>query len=152
MTQRSRLMRGTSVGCLFLMAAMVAGCSGPQPILYPTPKVQQMGPDAIEDEIDACRKVADQVGADEGSNQAGRAAGSTAMGAGVGAAGGAIGGAISGGGVGIGALIGAATGAVWGLFSWMFGWMVTPAQPSQTYVNVVNRCLAEKGYDVSGWQ
>ena len=34
----------------------------------------------------------------------------------------------------------------------LFGWMFGSSAPNQAYVNVVNRCLAEKGYEVSGWQ
>lgn len=136
------------------MSALVfflPGCSGPKPILYPNAKKTSAGDAVVEQDIEECRKVAEEAGAKEGSGQAGRAAGSTAMGAGAGAAGGAVGGAISGS-PGLGAAIGAASGAVWGLFRWLFGWMFGSSTPNQAYVNVVNRCLAEKGYEVSGWQ
>jgi len=72
------------------------------------------------------------------------------MGAGVGAASGAVGGAILGG-AGLGAMVGAASGAVWGLMTGLFH-AVGPSQPNQTYTNFVNRCLQEKGYEVTGWQ
>ncbi len=152
MRQETQLVRAVSVLMVALLGVTVTGCSGPKPIVYPNAHAQAAGERGLEQDIAQCREVAEQAGAEESTGQAGRAVGNTAMGAGVGAAGGAIGGAISGGDVGLGALIGAATGAVWGLFSWMFGWMFSSSQPSPTYVNMVNRCLAEKGYEVGGWQ
>ncbi len=152
MRRETPIMQWLCVCCVVVFWTALPGCAGPKPIFYPNAKIQQVGEDGADKDIDACREVAENAGADEGPNQAGRAAGSTAMGAGAGAASGAIGGAISGGDAGIGALIGLASGAVWGLFSWLFGWMFSSSQPSQAYVNMVNRCLAEKGYEVSGWQ
>ncbi|MBL8052016.1 MAG: hypothetical protein JNK03_01490 [Nitrospira sp.] len=69
----------------------------------------------------------------------------------VGAASGALGGAISGA-VGRGSMIGAASGAVWGLLMGLFSAVVGPSQPNHAYTNFVNRCLQEKGYEVTGWQ
>ena len=85
-----------------------------------------------------------------GTGKAGRVATSTAVGAGAGAAAGAVGGAISGS-VGYGAMIGAATGAVWGFLMGLFRESRSPQQ-NQAYTNFVNRCLQEKGYEVTGWQ
>jgi hypothetical protein len=48
-------------------------------------------------------------------------------------------------------MIGAATGAVWGLLIGLFS-ASGSSQPNQAYTNFVNRCLQEKGYEVSGWQ
>ena len=125
------------------------GCSGPAPVLYPNEQFQSKGKDAAEDDIDACRDMAEAAGAKEATSQTGQVATSTAVGAGVGAASGAVGGAISGA-AGQGSLIGAASGAVWGLLSGLF--RSGSAQPSQAYVNFVNRCLEDRGYEVSGWQ
>ena len=72
-------------------------------------------------------------------------AGHTATGAGVGAASGAVGGAITGS-AGIGAAVGAATGALW---IWA---ACSLLPPDPAYVNVVNQCLAERGYQVAGWK
>ena len=72
------------------------------------------------------------------------------MGAGVGAASGAVGGAIFGA-VGRGSMIGAASGAVWGFLMGLFR-ASGSSQPNQAYSNFVNRCLQEKGYEVTGWQ
>ena len=48
-------------------------------------------------------------------------------------------------------MIGAASGAVWGLLMGLFR-ESGPSQPNQAYTNFVNRCLQEKGYEVTGWQ
>ena len=104
-----------------------------------------------EQDIEACKELADSSGVQAGSGKAGRVAMSTAKGAGVGAASGAVGGAISGA-AGRGSMIGAASGATWGLVSGLFQAMFGSSQPSQAYTNFVNRCLSEKGYEVTGWQ
>ena len=128
---------------------MVAGCSGPAPVLYPNRHLKTVGEASVKEDIGSCRQMAEEAGARESAGKGGQVATNTAVGAGAGAAGGAIGGAISGG-VGIGALIGAASGAVWGLLTGLFS--AGTSQPNQAYVNFVNRCLEEKGYEVSGWQ
>ena len=138
--------RAVSLGCLLYLAT---GCGGPAPILYPNAHLASVGDRAAKDDVENCRETAEAAGARDGTGQGGQVATNTAVGAGAGAAGGAVGGAISGG-VGIGAMIGAASGAVWGLLTGLFN--TRTSQPSQAYVNFVNRCLADKGYEVSGWQ
>ena len=132
-------------------ALLLAACSTAHPILYPNVHMQSVGKEIAAQDIDACRQLAETAGAEEGSGKAGRVATGTAVGAGVGAAAGAVGGAISGA-VGRGSMIGAATGAVWGLLTGLFHMIAGPSQPNQAYTNFVNRCLQEKGYDVTGWQ
>lgn len=131
---------------LFCVVA-VLGCSGHKPILYPNEHLQTVGEDAAKEDIEGCRDMAKESGASTGSGKTGAVAGRTAIGAGGGAASGAVGGAIAGS-TGIGAAIGAASGAVFGFLSGLF----TPAEPDAAYVNIVNRCLAERGYDVAGWK
>lgn len=143
--------KAVSVLCLCSILNGLLGCSGPRPILYPNAHLQSAGEETAEKDIQDCRVVAEKAGAEEGSGAAGRTAGSAVIGAGAGAAGGAVGGAISGS-PGIGAAVGAVSGFVWGLLSGLFGWMFGSSAPNQAYVNVVNRCLVEKGYEVSGWQ
>lgn len=143
--------RHVSLLCLCSLLNGLLGCSGPRPILYPNGHLKSVGEEAAEKDIQDCREVAEKAGAEEGSGAAGRTAGSAVIGAGAGAAGGAVGGAISGS-PGIGAAVGAVSGFVWGLFSGLFSWMFGSSTPNQAYVNVVNRCLSEKGYEVSGWQ
>ncbi len=130
---------------------LLAACSTSHPILYPNAHMQSVGKEIAAQDIEACRQLAESAGAEEGSGKAGRVATGTAVGAGVGAAAGAVGGAISGA-VGRGSMIGAATGAVWGLLTGLFHAVGGSSQPNQAYTNFVNRCLQEKGYEVTGWQ
>jgi len=130
---------------------LLAACSTAQPILYPNTHMQSVGKEIAAQDIEACRKLAESAGAEEGTGKAGRVATGTVVGGGIGAAAGAVGGAISGG-VGRGSMIGAATGAVWGLLTSLYHAVAGPSQPNQAYTSFVNRCLQEKGYEVTGWQ
>jgi hypothetical protein len=144
-------MRGVAIGsCIMLV---LAGCSGARPVLYPNAHMQSVGKEGAEQDIEACKELAESAGAEEssGGGKMGRVATGTAVGAGVGAASGAVGGAISGA-VGRGSMIGAASGAVWGLLTGLFSAAIGPSQPNHAYTNFVNRCLQEKGYEVTGWQ
>lgn len=138
------------VGAMF-GALLLAACSTAHPVLYPNAHLQSVGKEVAELDIEACRQAAESAGAEAGGGKVGRVATNTAVGAGVGAASGAVGGAISGA-AGRGSMIGAASGAVWGLLTGLFAAAFTPSQPSQAYTHFVNRCLAEKGYEVTGWQ
>jgi len=135
------------IGGLLLLAA----CSTAHPVLYPNAHLQSVGKDIAEQDIEACRELAKTAGAEEGSGKASRVATGTVVGGGIGAASGAVGGAIYGS-VGRGSMIGAASGAVWGLLMGLYHVIAGPSQPNQAYSNFVNRCLQEKGYEVSGWQ
>ena len=130
-------------------AMMVAGCSSAHPVLYENDHLKAVGKEAADQDIKACREAAESAGAKEGSGKAGGVAKNTAVGAGVGAASGAVGGAISGS-PGLGSAIGAASGAVWGLLMGLFN--AGSSQPGQAYTGYVNRCLQDKGYEVTGWQ
>ena len=134
-----------------MMLVTLTACSTTRPILYPNTHFNTVGQQVADQDIAACRKLAEEAGASEGNtSQVGNVATSTAMGAGMGAASGAVGGAISGA-AGTGSLIGAASGAAFGLIRGIFG-LARPAQPNQAYVNFVYRCLQDKGYEVTGWQ
>lgn len=124
-------------------------CSSARPILYPNTHFKSVGKEVAEQDIEACKQLAESSGAEEGSGKEGQVATSTAVGAGVGAASGAVGGAIVGA-AGQGSAIGAASGAVWGLLMGLF--RAGSSQPNQAYTNFVDRCLQEKGYEVTGWQ
>ena len=130
-------------------ALMLNACSGPRPILYENAHLKSVGKEGADQDIEACKEAAESAGAKEGSGKAGGVAKNTGVGAGVGAASGAVGGAISGS-PGLGTAIGAASGAVWGLLMGLFN--ARSSQPSQAYANYVNRCLQDKGYEVTGWQ
>jgi hypothetical protein len=132
-------------------ALVLTACSTAQPILYPNAHMQSVGKEVAGKDIEVCRQLAESAGAEEGSGKAGRVATGTVVGGGVGAAAGAVGGAISGS-VGRGSMIGAATGAVWGLLTGIYHAVAGPSQSNQAYTNFVNRCLQEKGYEVTGWQ
>jgi hypothetical protein len=128
---------------------LLTGCSSAKPVLYPNAHLQSVGKEEAEADIKDCRQMAESAGAEQKSGKGGQVAKSTAVGAGVGAASGAVGGAISGS-PGLGAAIGAASGATWGLLMALFTSSNSP--PSEAYTNFVNRCLEEKGYEVTGWQ
>jgi hypothetical protein len=130
---------------------LFTACSTAHPVLYPNAHLQSVGKDVAERDIEACRQLAETAGAEEGSGKPGRVATGTAVGAGVGAASGAAGGAVVGA-AGQGSMIGAASGAVWGLLTGLFYAIAGPSEPNQAYTNFVNRCLQEKGYEVTGWQ
>ena len=137
----------------YLLCGMcfLSACSTAHPILYPNAHMQSVGKEVAAQDIEACKQLAESAGAEEGSGKAGRVATGTVVGGGIGAAAGAVGGAISGS-VGSGSMIGAATGAVWGLLTGLYHAFAGLSQPNQAYTNFVNRCLQEKGYEVTGWQ
>ncbi len=141
--------------CAAVALLITTGCSSASPVLYPNSHMQSVGKETAEQDIVACKQVAESAGVDEssGGGKAGRVATGTAVGAGAGAASGALGSLIYGASAGLGSMVGAASGAVWGLLTGLFSAVVGPSsQPSQAYTNYVNRCLQEKGYEVTGWQ
>jgi hypothetical protein len=129
------------------LTASMAGCSGPQPILYPNDHYQTVGAEGAKRDVAECREMAEAAGASPGRGKAGQVAGSTAAGAGIGAAGGAVGGAVVGA-AGSGSAIGAAGGATVGLLRGLF----RRPKPGQGYKNFVDRCLRERGYEPVGWE
>jgi hypothetical protein len=145
-------MKGIKLSAIFVVLTLSA-CSGARPVLYPNAHLQSVGKDVAEQDIETCKELAESAGAEESTGKAGRVATNTAVGAGAGAASGALGAVISGASAGLGSMVGAASGAVWGLLTGLFSVLVGPShQPNQAYTGYVNRCLQEKGYDVTGWQ
>lgn len=142
------------MGMVCCLALMVTACSGARPVLYPNDRLQSVGKDVAEQDIETCKQLAESAGAEEssGGGKVGRVATGTAVGAGAGAASGALGSVIAGASAGLGSMVGAASGAVWGLLTGLFHAVAGPSQPSQAYTGFVNRCLHEKGYEVTGWQ
>lgn len=140
------------MGCVVLVVLTLSACSGARPVLYPNTHMRSVGKEAAEQDIETCKELAESAGAEQGSGKAGRVATGTAVGAGAGAASGALGAVISGASAGLGSMVGAASGAVWGLLTGLFHAVAGPSQPNQAYTNFVNRCLQEKGYEVTGWQ
>ena len=145
-------MKRVQIGSVVGVVLMLSACSGARPVLYPNAHMQSVGKEVAEQDIETCKELAESAGAEEGSGKAGRVATGTAVGAGAGAASGALGAVISGASAGLGAMVGAASGAVWGLLTGLFHAVAGPSQPNQAYTGFVNRCLQEKGYEVTGWQ
>lgn len=145
-------MKAMTLSAVVVMLTLSA-CSGARPVLYPNAHLQSVGKETAELDIEACKAMAELAGAEESSGKAGRVATNTAVGAGAGAASGALGAVISGASAGLGSMVGAASGAVWGLLTGLFSVIVGPShQPNQAYTGYVDRCLQDKGYDVTGWQ
>ena len=143
---RSLTKRQAAASVICLLALFFSACAGPKPILYPNTHLQTVGQDTAKQDIAECREMAEAAGAKPGEGRVGQVAGSTAVGAGVGAAGGAVGGAIYGA-VGRGSAVGAASGATIGLLRGLF----SRPKPGQGYINFVDRCLKERGYEPVGW-
>lgn len=142
-----KILTALIIGFIFMS---LSACSTTGPVVYPNSHFLSVGKQAAEQDIEACKQLADSAGAKEGTGQLGNVATSTAMGAGVGAASGAVGGAIYGA-AGQGSLIGAASGATAGLLRGLL-FSSRSSKPNQAYINFVSRCLQEKGYEVTGWQ
>jgi outer membrane lipoprotein SlyB len=119
---------------LFFMLVLTSCASSPN--LYPNPKYQQVGKEAAEGDVKACENQADQFVSNHTAENG-------AIGAGIGAAGGAVLGAITGS-PGTGAAVGAVAGGGAGGAS-------SASSTTDQKHRFVNRCLAERGYEVVGW-
>jgi len=132
--------------CLGLLLVAAVSCAK-KPVLYPTPHYQAVGKQQAEAAVEECLAMASDQGVRRSAERGRGAARRTAGGAATGAVAGSVSGAIWGN-AGRGAASGAAGGAAAGLFSSLF----TGSGPSPAYQNYVDRCLAEQGFDVMGWQ
>lgn len=125
---------------LMLALVMILSACASKPQLYPNTKLKEVGKEKAKKDTDACIADADEyLKSSKGKNVA-KGAGS---GAAIGAAMGAVGGLFTGnfgGGLMRGGAIGAGGGAAAGALT-----------PDQVKRNYVNQCLAEKGYQVIGW-
>lgn len=121
-----------------------------RPVLYPNDQYQRVGAAVAQRDAEDCRQRADtyvKTGSADG-HAAAHAAKETAVGGASGAAIGAVGGAISGN-AGEGAAVGAASGATAGLLHSIFS---QSDSTDPVFVNFVERCLRNKGYDPIGWK
>lgn len=132
---------------LFAVVFLLVGCAAPKPILYPNAHLQQVGKEAADRDIDECKELAKDAGATPSQGKTGQVATNTVAGGAVGSAAGAVGGAVVGH-PGRGAMVGSASGATVGLLRGLF----RRSPPSQAYINYVNRCLLDRGYEPTGWQ
>lgn len=144
----ARQKRPATAVILVMGCALLIGCAGPRPVLYPNDHLQAVGQGRADQDIAECRQLAEGAGASPGTGAEGRAAGDTVAGGAIGGATGAVGGAILGN-AGTGAAVGAATGATAGLMRSLFR---GGGGPSPAYRNVVDRCLRERGYEPMGWE
>lgn len=121
-------------------------CAAKRPVLGPNARLEAVGMDAAQQDIDDCLRRAT---AGPESKQAGKIAGSTAVGAATGAAVGAVAGAVVGS-AARGAAMGAAGGATGGLIQGLFHAGGRGLDPEQR--QLVEQCLRDKGYEVNGWK
>jgi outer membrane lipoprotein SlyB len=129
------------------LAASILACAAKRPVLGPNAQLEAVGMDAAQQDIDDCLRRATDAGLE--SSQAGKIASSTAIGAATGAAVGAVAGAVAGG-AGRGAAMGAAGGGTGGFIQGLFHSRGRDFTPEQR--RLVEQCLSEKGYEVSGWK
>lgn len=124
----------------FLLISVTYGCSS-KPVLYPNATLKDVGKTQASRDIEVCMSDADEY---LESPKAKKILGSAGSGAILGGAIGAVSGLLTGdfgSGLGRGAAIGATAGGV--------GQAISPDQLKRSYVN---RCLADKGYQVMGWE
>lgn len=124
---------------IMLVLAVLGACAS-KPRLYPNPTLTSRGRAAGDADIDQCMKDAD-VYLDSAEGR--KIAKSAGFGAVVGGMAGAVSGLFSGN-VGRGAAEGAAIGGVG-------GGTAGALSPNELKRNFVNKCLADKGYQVIGW-
>ncbi len=144
-------------GTVLLLAVLLTGgtgCSPLRPVVYPNEHYKQVGDAQAKRDIEACCQQADQFVKTGGRSEAlaRDAAVQGAKGGVFGGAVGAVGGAVTGS-PGEGAAVGAATGATAGVLNSLFGGVFESHRSADPiYANYVNSCLAERGYQVIGWQ
>jgi uncharacterized protein YcfJ len=130
---------------LALLASLTLGCATKSPVLYPNHKLDEVMQDEVDRDIATCEAQAKEYVANP--SRAERSAEGAVVGGAVGGASGAAAGAVLGN-VGRGAGAGAAAGAAGGLVSGIF----RSRNPDPVYARFVERCLANKGYEVIGWE
>lgn len=128
----------SSMRILFLLLLLVSCASRPK--LYPNHKLKEVGKEASEKDIDRCMADADSYLESSKGKQVAKGAGAGAV---IGGAMGAVTGMFTGN-MGRGLVRGSAIGAAGGGAAGA----VSPDQLKRRYVN---QCLAEKGYQVLGW-
>jgi len=138
-------MRSCGLGMLIACLLFVVACTSPRPVLYPNERLQEVGQDVAQRDIDDCLRQAAAAGLS--SRPEGKVAGSTAVGAATGAAVGAATGAVWGS-AGRGAAAGAAGGGTAGLIRGLF--RSDDLDPVQK--RFVEECLRQKGYNPIGWR
>ena len=126
------------------LALLVLVACATRPVVYPNQKLRESGQVAVEADTDECLAEAREYLASGRVPAVAKQTGESAV---VGGAVGAAVGAVSGS-VGRGAAAGAAGGAAGGLAHGM----LHSRDPSPVEKRYVERCLADRGYDVIGWK
>lgn len=149
-------MRLQLLATLAFSAALLAGCAhtgsrspNARPVLYPSATYQRIGEARALEAVDVCLGSASRAGLtpEEQDNAIGHSAAKGAAVVGTAAAvgslvrGRSVDGAVSAGAKG--AVVGGSAGAVAGAFQ---------EKPNLTYRRFVQRCLADRGLEVIGWQ
>lgn len=147
--QTGPVRRGNPWCSILLIAIGLTACAGPEPILKSNTRIQLYGKDQAERDVAVCGEKAERAGLQHGTNRSGNASAGATLGivggAAVGASTGLIGGPT---GIAIGAAAGGAVGGVLGFLAGTY----KPLQPQPDYADFVERCLKEKGYEMTGWQ
>ena len=125
---------------IMIIISISYGCSS-KPVLYPNATLKSVGKSQATSDIDTCMSDADEyLESPKAKKILGSAGGGAVLGGAIGAVSGLLTGDI-GGSLGRGAALGATAGGV--------GQAISPDQLKRSYVN---RCLADKGYQVMGWE
>ena len=122
-----------------ILISFLGGCAS-RPVLYPNERLKTQGKAAGEAEINQCMSDADQYLNSSAGKKIAKSAG---FGAVIGGAVGAVAGVFTGN-VARGAAQGAAMGGVGGAAAGALS-------PDEIKHRYVNKCLADKGYQVIGW-
>jgi hypothetical protein len=122
-----------------VLFALLVGCAS-RPQLYPNQKLRLAGKQTANKDIDACMADADEYLESSKGKKVAKGAGA---GAAIGAAIGAVGGMFTGN-MGRGLVRGGAMGAAG-------GGAAGALSPDEIKHRYVNQCLADKGYQVIGW-
>jgi hypothetical protein len=135
----------TGVLCALFLAGVCGCASTPEPVLYPNTHLKQVGNQVAQRDIAECKQLARGSGVNEtrDGNVGRQAAGGAALGGATAGAYGAVRGDALERGL-AGAAAGAAAGTVRGTMQ--------SSETSPIFMNFVNRCLRERGYEVIGWQ
>jgi uncharacterized protein YcfJ len=124
---------------LLVLTLLIVSCAS-KPTLYPNDKLKSVGKDAAKKDTEQCLDDADKyLESSEGKKIAKGVGAGAIIGGAIGAVGGLFTGNI-GGGLARGSAMGAAGGGAAGAIS-----------PDELKHRYVNQCLADKGYQVIGW-
>jgi len=129
----------------FLSMLVLVGCGTTKsPILYPNEHLSSVGAEQANRDIEECCRLADgYLKSQKGKEMTKNAVESGVVGAAAGAAGGSVFGH-AGRGAGAGAAAGAAASVTHALFR--------VKDPDPVFMNYVNRCLTDRGYQPLGWE